>query len=117
MASDRTWVLTGASGMLARDVRTVLGSRSTVLLSRNDLDITHAAGVSRALGSLRPGDVVINCAAYTAVDDAESDEATAFAVNAVGPQNLAQACAAVGAQLVQVSTDYVFPGTQPSHTP
>ncbi len=56
-------------------------------------------------------DVVVNCAAYTAVDDAEHDEPAAFAVNALGPAHLAAACAETGARLVQVSTDYVFDGT------
>jgi dTDP-4-dehydrorhamnose reductase len=54
--------------------------------------------------------VVVNCAAYTAVDAAEEDEETAFAVNAAGPALLATACARAGARLIQVSTDYVFPG-------
>ncbi len=54
---------------------------------------------------------------YTAVDDAESDEATAFAVNAVGPQNLAQACAAVGASWSKSRPITSSQGTQPSHTP
>jgi dTDP-4-dehydrorhamnose reductase len=110
MTSDRTWLLTGASGMLAGDLRTVLGSRTRHEFTRAELDITDASAVSRALGSLSTGDVVINCAAYTAVDDAETDEATAFAVNAVGAQNLAAACALRGAHLLHVSTDYVFPG-------
>ena len=55
-------------------------------------------------------DVVVNCAAYTAVDDAETDEARAFAVNAVGAANLARAAHAAGAAMVQLSTDYVFAG-------
>lgn len=110
MTSRRTWVLTGASGMLARDVLLVLGERPTQVFARSDLDITDVSAVARALKFLGTGDVVVNCAAYTDVDAAESDEATAFAVNAVGPENLAKACAFSGAHLVQVSTDYVFRG-------
>jgi dTDP-4-dehydrorhamnose reductase len=63
-----------------------------------------------ALRIVQKGDVVINCAAYTNVDAAESDETTAHAVNATGPQHIARACARAGAQLIHVSTDYVFSG-------
>ncbi|GAA3593673.1 dTDP-4-dehydrorhamnose reductase [Kineosporia mesophila] len=110
MAESRTWFVTGASGMLGRDVQTALEGRPFLPLDRDALDITDSHAVSAALSSLSAGDVVVNCAAYTAVDDAESDEATAFAVNAVGPQNLARACATSGAHLVHISTDYVFSG-------
>ncbi|MQY19978.1 dTDP-4-dehydrorhamnose reductase [Nocardia sp. RB20] len=77
-------------------------------LRREDLDITDDAAV-RAV--LEPGDVVLNCAAYTAVDAAESDVAGAFARNETGPAVLAAACTAVRATLIHVSTDYVFDGT------
>ena len=53
---------------------------------------------------------MVNCAAYTNVDAAESDEPTAYAVNAAGPEHIARACARAGAQLIHVSTDYVFSG-------
>jgi dTDP-4-dehydrorhamnose reductase len=59
---------------------------------------------------VQTGDVVVNCAAYTDVDGAETDQATAHAVNAAGPDHIAQACARVGARLVHISTDYVFDG-------
>ena len=61
-------------------------------------------------GVVAAGDTVINCAAYTAVDAAESDEARAYAVNAEGPARVAQACREVGARLIHISTDYVFSG-------
>lgn len=61
-------------------------------------------------GVVAAGDVVINCAAYTAVDAAESDEARAYAVNEAGAARVAQACAQAGARLIHVSTDYVFSG-------
>src|SRR5581483_2560632 len=59
---------------------------------------------------VRCGDVVINCAAYTDVDGAESDEQRAYAVNATSPGHIAQACARAGARMIQISTDYVFSG-------
>ncbi len=73
----------------------------------DELDITDRGAVDAQVES---GSVVINCAAYTAVDAAESDEATALAVNERGPANLAAACARAGARLVHISTDYVFAG-------
>ena len=77
----------------------------------DDLDITDAAAVD-AFFAEHAFDVVINGAAYTNVDGCEANEGLAYAVNAEGPRNLARACAAQGAKLVHVSTDYVFPGTE-----
>lgn len=91
------------AGRARDDGRIVLALRSA------ELDITDAAAVDRVVEA---GDVVINCAAFTAVDAAEDDEQRAYAVNAVGPGHLAQACARVGARLVHISTDYVFSGAQ-----
>nr|WP_309231398.1 dTDP-4-dehydrorhamnose reductase [Nocardia sp. SYP-A9097] len=98
-------VVTGARGQLGRALLALApGARG---YGRAELDITAADAV-RAV--VNPGDVVLNCAAYTAVDQAESDVDAAFAVNATGPAVLAKVCAEVGAHLVMVSTDYVFPG-------
>ncbi|MGI9626671.1 MAG: dTDP-4-dehydrorhamnose reductase [Longimicrobiales bacterium] len=80
-------------------------------LSRADLDVTDRRRVDRVLESLAP-DVVFHCAAYTAVDKAESDEAEAHLVNGAGTQNVADRCAQLGALLVYPSTDFVFGGTQ-----
>ena len=100
------WLVTGAGGMLGRDVVGLLApQRPVTALARADLDVTDAAAVAAAV---RGHDVVVHCAAWTAVDDAETHEAQAFAVNAVGAANVARACAAAGARLVHVSTDYVF---------
>jgi dTDP-4-dehydrorhamnose reductase len=85
------------------------GERVTAL-TRRDLDVTDAAAVRDAFQRVRP-DVVVNCAAWTAVDAAEAHEAAALAVNGVGPANLASASSSCGARMVQLSTDYVFDGT------
>ena len=76
-----------------------------------DLDISDARAVEAWFG-VHGYDAVINCAAMTNVDGCETDFAAAFAANALGPMNLARACAACGATLVHVSTDYVFPGNE-----
>lgn len=98
-------VVTGAGGQLG--VALSAHAPDALALTRRDLDITDADAV-RAL--LRPGDVVINCGAYTAVDAAETDAAAAFAVNETAPAQLAAACNAIGANLIHLSTDYVFDG-------
>lgn len=75
-----------------------------------ELDITDATAVNAAVATLDVGGVVLNCAAYTAVDAAEGEPDAAAAVNETGPRLLAQACTRHGVRLVHVSTDYVFPG-------
>ena len=105
-----SWLVTGGRGMLGTDVvQTLLdaGHRASAVGSA-DLDVRDADACAAAV---RGHDVVVNCAAWTAVDDAESDEPGAFAVNAVGAANLARACAATASRLVTISTDYVFDGT------
>ena len=101
------YLITGASGMLGRDLQAALAGREVTALGRADLDVTDAAAVAAAVHG---HDVVLNCAAYTKVDDAETHEAEAYAANATGPANLAAACADLGARLVTISTDYVFDG-------
>lgn len=105
------WLVTGAGGMLGRDTVEELLARGEQVtgLDHAALDITSPAAVDRALAAHRP-DVVVNCAAYTAVDDAEKDEERALRVNGDGPRLLARACAAHEARLIHVSTDYVFAG-------
>ena len=85
--------------------------RDVLALTSSDWDITDAPAAERFVEA---GDVVINCAAYTKVDAAEADETRAHAVNAVGPANVAHACARAGAEFIHVSTDYVFSGSKRS---
>ena len=106
------WLVTGSGGMLGLDLQVTLAlagvaEDDVTALTRSDLDITDADAVRDAV---RGHDVVVNCAAYTAVDDAESHEGQAFSVNAVGAANVADACRTSGARLVHISTDYVFSG-------
>lgn len=103
-----TILITGANGMLGRDLQSVLADRAVTALAREDLDVTDRNAVE---GAVAGHDVVINCAAYTRVDDAETHEDAAFAVNAKGAGYLAEAAALNGAKLIQLSTDYVFDGT------
>jgi len=105
------WLVTGSAGMLGRDLTALLAARGEefTALGRADLDITDAGATLAAIASAKP-DVVVNCAAWTAVDAAEEHEAEALAVNGRGAANLAAACAEAGALLVQPSTDYVFDG-------
>ncbi|WP_030314624.1 dTDP-4-dehydrorhamnose reductase [Streptomyces sp. NRRL B-3229] len=111
MTDNRTWLVTGAGGMLGQDVlaRLAQSGERYVALDRKALDLTDADAVSAALEEHRPA-VVVNCAAWTAVDDAETREDEALAINGDGPANLAAACARTGAVLLHVSTDYVFAG-------
>jgi dTDP-4-dehydrorhamnose reductase len=111
MRTPERWLVTGAGGMLGHDLVAALGDREVrdvTALGHKELDITDADAVAAAVAG---HDIVVNAAAWTAVDDAEAREADAFAVNALGPAHLAAACARGGARLVQVSTDYVFSGT------
>jgi dTDP-4-dehydrorhamnose reductase len=102
------YLIAGGRGMLGHDLARTLDGRDVAVLGRAELDITDPDAVARAV----PGyDVVINAAAYTKVDDAETDEDAAYAINATGAGLLAGAAADAGARFVQVSTDYVFDGT------
>src|SRR5579872_3865544 len=95
------WLVTGAAGMLGRDLTALLAAwgEEITALTRADLDITDPAAVAKAVDAAKP-DVVVNCAAWTAVDAAEEHEAQALAINGHGAANLAAACAAAGTLLV-----------------
>jgi len=104
-------LITGAGGMTGSELVRQAHERSwdVVGLTRDDLDITDADQVEGIIGAERP-DVIVNAAAYTAVDAAESDAEAAMAVNAAGTQNIARAAKTNGAQVLHISTDYVFDG-------
>jgi dTDP-4-dehydrorhamnose reductase len=106
------WLVTGAGGMLGQDLAATLAAQGATVIpvARGELDITDRAAVLSAVRDARP-DVVVNCAAWTAVDLAESSEPAALAVNGDGAAHLAAGCALAGARMVQLSTDYVFDGT------
>ena len=107
-----TILVTGAGGQLGVDVVEVAGTRGhrVVGLGRTELDCTDATRVAQVVAELRPT-AIIHCAAYTKVDDAEEHRDDAFAGNELATQNVVAAAQSVGAYLVGVSTDYVFPGT------
>ena len=105
------WLITGASGQLGLALQEELTQRGIDFVGANssELDITKPLNVNQMVDVIRPN-VIINAAAWTDVDGAESNEAAAYSVNSLGPQNLANAANKVGARLVQISTDYVFSG-------
>jgi len=105
------WLIAGAGGMLGLDLQRELASRAghtVTALGRADLDVTDASAVTAAVAG---HDVVVNAAAFTRVDDAETEVTAAAAVNSIGAAHLAAASALTGARFFQVSTDYVFDGT------
>lgn len=105
-------LVTGASGQLGYDVERELERRGIEHLgtSSRELDITDREAVERLMAAYRP-DAVVHCAAYTKVDLAEDEPERCWAVNADGTRNLAAACREIGAKMLYISTDYVFPGT------
>lgn len=105
-------LISGAAGMLGVDVVSAARERGhdVCACSRAELDISDGSVVSTVIERERP-EVIINCAAYTNVDGAESDRENARLINAVGPGNLGAAAAKVGAWCIHVSTDYVFDGS------
>lgn len=103
-------LIIGASGQLGRELqRTVPSEWGVTAIDTADCDITDSAAVATLIEGLRP-DAVVNCAAYTAVDQAETERETADAVNWHAVENLARVAATVDAVLVHISTDYVFDG-------
>lgn len=101
------YLIAGSAGMLGRDLQKALAGRDVTALSRAELDVTDREAV---LAAVAGHDVVLNASAYTKVDDAETHEDDAYAINALGTENLAVAAARHGARFATVSTDYVFDG-------
>ena len=107
-------LVTGAAGQLGRELQTLAGqSPEFIFTDRDTLPIDDPAAIAGAFAAHRPA-YCINCAAYTAVDRAESDKEAAFRINGAAPGYLANACSSIGARLIHISTDYVFPGNSPA---
>jgi dTDP-4-dehydrorhamnose reductase len=106
-------LITGAGGQLGLELAELLPERGheATALSRRELDVADAGSVEGTLGEYAP-EVVLNAAAFTNVDGCEAQTEAAYAVNALGPRNLARACERRAASLVHVSTNYVFDGEQ-----
>ncbi|RUM35220.1 MAG: dTDP-4-dehydrorhamnose reductase [Desulfobulbus sp.] len=106
-------LITGAGGQLGRDCAMVLQQQHTVHgFSSAQLNITDKEQLEATLKTIGP-DVVVNCAAYTAVDACETAKENCWSVNATGPENLARICGTTNSRLIHISTDYVFDGNKP----
>jgi len=105
-------LLIGADGQLGSELCRIIPPNELVALTIKEIDITDQEQTRQVLAQHRP-EMVINTAAYTAVDAAETHQAAARAVNETGVKNVAEACREINAALVQISTDYVFSGAKP----
>jgi len=111
--SSRRILITGAQGMLGRTlVRQWSGHHTVIATDRTDLDITNARACFSVIASVQP-EIVVHCAAFTAVDRCESEFDAAYRLNAIGTANVAIACHRNGSRLIALSTDYVFRGDGP----
>jgi dTDP-4-dehydrorhamnose reductase len=104
-------LITGAQGQLGQALQSQFVDHEVIAWGRQDLDISHLEQVRKALNQIRP-DVVINAAAFTQVDQAETNQESAYRGNALGPRNLALITQEMNIPLVHFSTDYVFDGQQ-----
>ena len=106
-----SWLITGGSGQLGLAIQEELKLHQIDFVATNhsELDISNMIQVNRLVKSVKPS-VIINSAAWTDVDGAETNKSAAYSVNAIGPKNLAEAASITGSRFVQVSTDYVFSG-------
>lgn len=109
-------LIAGGHGQLGRDVTTLLAKNHTVVsCSSKELDIGNRLLTEQAVEMHQP-EAIINCAAYTAVDNCETEKELAWHVNALGPENLAVSAETVGSRLIHISTDYVFDGKKQIET-
>ena len=104
-------LITGANGLLGHELSSVLKDHSLILLSHSQLDISDIDSVNKKIDSTSP-DIIINSAAYTQVDNCETNYDLAFKSNAIGPKNLAIKCKQLDIPLIHISTDYVFEGNE-----
>ncbi|MBE9041889.1 sugar nucleotide-binding protein, partial [Oscillatoriales cyanobacterium LEGE 11467] len=107
-------LITGINGQLGHQLQQVLSpdeKLEIIGVGRDRLDLTQPDGIREVVAEIQP-DVVVNCAAYTAVDKAESEPELASQINGIAPGILAEATQKLGATLIHISTDYVFDGTQ-----
>ncbi len=109
MSTEFKVVITGGHGQLATDLALTFDAADTLVLSREDLDISRPEAVDSIMLRYRP-EIVINTAAWTDVDGCESNEAKARSINSWGPKNVVASAQKCGARVVQISTDYVFDG-------
>lgn len=107
----KTILLTGVNGQVGHALRTQLADYQVTALSRDQLDLSNADQIRQVIQQVKP-QLIINPAAYTAVDKAESEVELAHAINATAPQIMAEEAAKLGAQLIHFSTDYVYDGTK-----
>ena len=106
-------LIIGSGGQLGTDCMAILDSNHTIFpIDYPDINIAEADSVKRVCAEHDP-EVIINCAAYTAVDKCETETAAAWAVNADGPRFIGETAAKSGARVIHVSTDYVFDGNKP----
>ena len=110
MITRKRVLITGGGGQLATDLATAFPSMDTIVLKRSQLDVSRKADVHAAIQHYKPN-VIINTAAFTNVDKCESNDGIAQSTNSYGVRNLVQAADQAGAQMVQISTDYVVDGT------
>ena len=111
MTNSPKILVTGGGGQLGQELERELYHEHLIVLPRNQLDITNYEDVDLAVKTHQP-DVIINAGAFTAVDQCESEPDLAYAANALGPAHLVRAADRYRARVVQISTDYVFDGTQ-----
>jgi dTDP-4-dehydrorhamnose reductase len=114
MPDKKKIIITGSNGQLGSELKELAAAYTAfdfVFLSRNELSLNDDSGLAKAITEQKPS-FLINCAAYTAVDKAESERGEAFQVNAKAVGELAKACAELGTKFIHISTDYVFDGSR-----